>query len=93
MHLFSNLWFVRILLKAYYQLIKRTVSLCSFFPKLIQLIKVTHSISKIYNSTQLSKFVTKFYYKLFCFFLFGTASYFNQYSRFTESIYVDVCIV
>ena len=46
-----------------------------FSPKSIQLNKVTQSINKICNSTQLSKFVTKFYYKLFCFFLFGTAFY------------------
>ena len=63
-----------------------------FSQKLIQLNKVTQSINEICNSTQLLKFLIKFYYKLFTFFPFGT-TFFCQYNRFMEFTYVDVCIV
>ena len=43
-----------------------------FSPK-FNSVKQSNLINKICNLTQSSKFVTKFYYKLFCFFLFGTA--------------------
>ena len=67
------------------------LTLCSFFPE-INSIKTSNSIiNKICNSSQLSKFATKFILNYFVSFSLALVLFY-QYNQFAESIYVAICI-